>query len=196
MRKNNTGKKSKIDHSVDFLTESLGKKLPPKKVSRYPRGSKLAGPWKYDFKNKCKKCNRVFHLQKHHITYDPSLTVFLCEHHHDRITAVNTTAAKIFHTSKYHKPTYTNQIRVILWRWFIDNPWPKKNGSPVKTLETSLLKKIVSEYKLSPLRPPSGNAGEQPGESHGVSAFKLSLSNLGVTRKNATTLCVGIGNDT
>ncbi len=189
--------KGKPCMAVDFLSKSLGLKLPKKKFPKPQprRGTKRymhSVPWKYDFKNNCVKCNRAYHLQKHHITYSPPLTVFLCEKCHSKITGINTTAAKLFKTSKYYKPSYTNKIRAILWRWFIDNPWPKKNGSPMKTLEKSFLHKIILNYKLSPLKLPSGNAGEQPNESKDVTAFKLGLQTL-IDSDKRSARCAEIG---
>ena len=79
-------------------------------------------PWKYDFKNNCVKCNRAYHLQEHHITYNPEIKAFLCETCHKKVTKLNTAAARVANTNLATKPVYTNKIRVMLWRWFVKAP--------------------------------------------------------------------------
>jgi len=119
------------------------------------------GPWKHDFKNNCVKCNRAFHLQRHHIIYDPPITAFLCHTCHERITRLNTAAAKIAHTSKKYKLKYTNQVRVRLWKWFIKESWPiDADGKAVKTPSETKIKDILKRKAISggqsELRPSAG----------------------------------------
>lgn len=116
------------------------------KISKVLQKSKYAGPWKHDFKNNCVKCNRAYHLQEHHITYNPSLTVFLCKTCHDRITALNSAAAIIARTSLTYRLTYTNKIRVILWQWFLKSKWSDKN------ILNILVKNILNESEFNPLK--------------------------------------------
>lgn len=109
------------------------------------------GPWKHDFKNNCKKCNRAFHLQRHHIIYKPKLVVFLCEHCHNMITRLNTKTARIANTNKKTKPIYTNQVRATLWLWFINNPWPVDNETK-KAVKTPSKEQIVNLLNNSKLK--------------------------------------------
>ncbi len=179
-------KRSIIDHSgkvqsaVDWLTTSLGTALPPKKSARRSKSHMHSVPWKHDFKNNCVKCNRAYHLQKHHIVYNPALIVFLCETCHSRVTGLNSRAAVVADTSLYHKPIYTNKIRVILWRWFLANPWPvDKSNKPVKRLSKTSVRNILSKHELNLLKQNVGTAGEQPKRSQARPALTLSSNITG-----------------
>ncbi len=101
-------------------------------------------PWKHDFKNNCVKCNRAYHLQKHHIIYTPSTTAFLCEKCHKKITNINTFAAGVANTSKVNRPNYTNRIRVTLWKWFLSCKDDSINA-PTKAIIQEVLKTNKSE---------------------------------------------------
>ena len=136
--------------AVDALETMLGKSLPSISKVKKTRRSKAymrSVPWKFDFKNNCVKCNRAYHLQRHHITYNPKLVVFLCETCHSRITGINTRAAVIAGTSVVFKTTYTNKIRVILWRYFIKTPWPlDKKKKPIRRLSKLKIREILSGF--------------------------------------------------
>ena len=163
--------KSKFDLSgksttvEDELTRALGAKvvkiLTTKKKTK---AQKLAGPWKHDFKNHCVKCNKAFHLQRHHIIYSPPAVVFLCAQCHSKITGINTRAAGIAGTSVEYKPHYTNKIRRILWRWFMSNSWPvDSGGKPVKRLSKTKIRNILkAELGSNLLGFSRDNTGECP----------------------------------
>ena len=131
---------------ADFLDTAFGKKPIKKKISKSPRRNRLAGPWRHDFKNNCVKCNRAYHLQRHHITYDPPLTAFLCETCHKQITKLNTAAALIARTNLKTRPTYTNKIRVIIWRWFLKNKLTKNKHLNIVVKE--IITKVGTITKL------------------------------------------------
>jgi len=119
-------------------------------------------PWKHDHRHKCCKCSSSYHLHRHHITYQPPITEFLCVKHHKQITALNTAAAPVAHTNLKTKTTYTNQIRVILWRWFLSSKYTPELVTPVhirKVLKNSLNLKYRLSHKGN-----SDNAGKQPTE--------------------------------
>ncbi len=121
----------------------------PLKVRKRPKVKKtrlkgLKGPWRHDFKNFCVKCNSTFHLQRHHITYHPALTAFLCEDCHRRVTGLNARGSHVAGGNKKTKTTYTNKIRVILWRWFLANPWPVDSTStPLLRLSKTSVRGIL-----------------------------------------------------
>jgi len=122
---------------MDLLTKSIGKEFPKTKS----KTERLAGPWRHDFKNNCINCNRAFHLQVHHITYTPPITVFLCKACHDKITLLNKHTAATAGTSLEYKLAFTNRVRVIIWRWFLANPWPDNTDLPL------LIKQILYKTK-------------------------------------------------
>ena len=123
--------KSKID---------LSGKNPARRSKEYMNSV----PWKHDFKNNCIKCNTAYHLQKHHIVYEPPVVVFLCQTCHRKITGLNSRAAGIAGTNLKTKPNYTNRVRITLWRWFKDNPWPvDKNNKPVRRLSKTKIREIL-----------------------------------------------------
>lgn len=124
-------------------------------------------PWRHDFNNNCIKCHRAYHLQIHHITYNPELTAFLCETCHSHITGLNSRAAGIAGTSKRFKPNYTNKIRVILWRWFLQNPWPSDDDcKPLRRLSKTLIQKILRKAEFNHLKTIGKTLGKEPNESH------------------------------
>jgi len=111
----------------------------------------LKGPWKHDFKNHCIKCGKVFHLQKHHITYQPELVVFLCVKCHKQITMLNTIGSAVAGGSLKHRPNYTNRLRITLWRWFSQRPsaWPVNGADkPVKKLTNSFVLSILKKKRF------------------------------------------------
>jgi GTPase SAR1 family protein len=129
---------SEILKSIQFKIEPLSAKQ-----------HMFNNPWRHDFKNNCVKCNKAYHLQEHHITYNPDLKAFLCVSCHAKITGLNTRAARIAYTSKEFKPDYTNRVRIILWRWFIANTWPTTSDNiPVRRLSKALIRKIL--YTIEP----------------------------------------------
>lgn len=138
----------KVQSVTSWLTTTLGTKLPMKKKKPARRSKKYmqSVPWKHDFKNNCVKCNRAYHLQKHHIVYNPSVEVFLCENCHSKITGMNSRAVKIAGTSLTYRRDYTNRVRIILWRWFKDNPWPTQDGKPVRRLSKTKIKEILHKF--------------------------------------------------
>ena len=165
-------KTSKIDHSgIEALEEMIGSQL-PEKIKRVKfKNKKLRGPWKNDFKNSCAKCSTTFHLQRHHITYEPELTVFLCYECHRRITGLNARGSSIAHGNIKTRTTYTNRIRVILWRWFLNSRWPvTSGGNPIKRLSRTFVKEILQKanfkIEVQSLGELSSNAGERLNKSH------------------------------
>ena len=74
---------------------------------------------------KCAKCGKFGKVDRHHVTYDPVVLVNLCRSCHSRITSLNARAAFVAYTNKIKRKAYTNRVRLILWRWFMNNPWPE-----------------------------------------------------------------------
>ena len=95
-----SGKNPEVAELTAMVGDYIQQKKKEPKPKKGTRAYMQSVPWKYDYNNHCVKCNRVYHLQKHHITYTPSLTVFLCEKCHSKITGMNTRAARIVGTSK------------------------------------------------------------------------------------------------
>jgi len=148
---------SKIDHSYksptleDALKSLLGTKISKKTRRQIERQERFAGPWRHDFHNSCIKCNKKYHLQKHHITYNPPLEVFLCIQHHKQITMINTLGSQIAHGSLKYRETYTNKLRVVLWKWFLK--------TPIQAITKPLVRDALKETRFSENL---GTAGEQP----------------------------------
>lgn len=88
---------------------------PPAKAKRT---KKVAGT--------CVKCGSHEHLHRHHITYYPPNIVVLCRLCHSRITGLNTKGSLVAGGNKVTRTEYTNRLRIVLWKWFITNPWPNK----------------------------------------------------------------------
>jgi protein-arginine kinase activator protein McsA len=63
---------------------------------------------------KCKKCGKRAKLERHHIVYDPEITVTICIKCHKEITRLNKQAARS--TRVYHK--LTNLERILIWLRF------------------------------------------------------------------------------
>ncbi len=158
--------KSIIDHSgktttreralLSMLGLKVTKKIPKK--TRKKKGLRgLKGPWKHDFKNFCTKCNSTYHLQRHHITYEPEITAFLCFDCHKRVTGLNARGSHAAYGNKKTRTTYTNQIRVILWKWFLSHTWPvDTEGKPLKRLSRTFILGIL-ESKNFKVRSLVGN---------------------------------------
>lgn len=187
MKVRSKGKTSKNDlsgkllSSSEALSQMIGQKLPVRKRRRNAKKSTLRGlkgPWKHDFKNFCVKCNSSFHLQKHHITYQPALTVFLCEDCHKLVTSLNARGSWVAGGNKKTRTTYTNKIRVILWRWFLSSTWPEdEHGKPLKRLSKTLTRKILTDanFQFEEFSPTSWDTQRITGECLGRTRSKVGL---------------------
>jgi len=139
-------------------------------------------PWKHDRRHKCRKCSSSYHLQRHHITYKPEIIEYLCVKHHKQITALNTAAAPVAHTNLKTKTAYTNQIRVILWKWFLSPKYSAKYITPA-SIRNTLKNPPDLKYRLSP-KDDSDNAVKRPDETR---------LNAGSVLNSKSTACFGMG---
>jgi len=64
----------------------------------------------------CERCKKKFYrLERHHILYDPEVTVKICRKCHKEITERNTLAARS--TIPWHK--LSNKERAYIWLMFV-----------------------------------------------------------------------------
>jgi len=116
----------------------------------FPDYSTRAGHGPYGPRT-CVKCKKFGKVDRHHVTYVPEVIVDLCHECHSKITGLNSRAAFIAYTNKATKVTYTNRVRLIMWRWFISDEWPLDRKRICKTevrnrLAKANLKIEVPEY--------------------------------------------------
>lgn len=126
---------------------------------------------------RCIKCNTLSELHAHHVTYTPAVVVDLCKLCHNRITGLNTKGSLVAHGNKLTNTAYTNKLRLVLWKWFLTNPWPDKRRIS-KTEVRSILSQ--SHFHIEPRRSTL--------TSHCCKANKLDMTDRSASRLSLTTL--------
>ena len=97
-------------------------------------------PWRHDFKNNCIKCNSAYHLQEHHVTYNPEIKTYLCYSCHKKVTKLNKRGSLLANGSLNARPEYTNRLRVTLWRWFLKTKTKLTEANVKRFLKTTEFK--------------------------------------------------------
>lgn len=98
--------------------------------------------------SQCAKCliQKGRKFERHHITYEPEITVTLCDECHIIITNINTLIAK-----NYTKKKLTNEQRETLYDFFIASPkWITKSLVPNIIMQFSKEKDFKNIHEVKP----------------------------------------------
>ena len=178
-----------VDEIEAGLTSIFGSRIVAKKNKKLsrskartkfsPRTGKInysvppVNPWRYDIVNHCERCGSRHYLQRHHVTYEPEILVYLCTPCHKRITSINTRGSQVAYGNKKTRVEYTNGLRRVLWNWFMTSPWPvKEDGTPIRRMSKGRVRRHLKEvgFKIKRLSSKQHQsllpADKQPGQSH------------------------------